>query len=127
MNMAMLLPSLERSFQEASVSPVETSKEWVLRNLQPCSPRSRSYGSNIQIDLRAAVLRVTLESGERGRNTDTKSPVTPKSTPQAEAKCKPRRSPQIQPAPCCGVKVHSPDLSPSKANWPCSCQSLEQE
>lgn len=61
---------------------------------------------------------MTLESGERSRNTDTKPPVTPKSTPQAEAKCKPRRSPQIQPTPCCGVKVHSPDLSPAKQTGP---------
>lgn len=44
------------------------------------SPHSRPYGSETQIDLRAGVPRVTLESEERSKTVDTKSPVTPESS-----------------------------------------------
>lgn len=40
----------------------------------------QAYGSETQIDLRGGVPRVTLESGVRSKNIDTKSPVTPKSS-----------------------------------------------
>lgn len=52
------------------------------------SPHSRPYGSETQIDLRAGVPRVTLESGERSKNFDTKSPVTQNPATTREAKCK---------------------------------------
>lgn len=86
------------------------------------SPHSRPDGSETQIDLRAGMPRVTLESGDGSQNVDTKSPVTPKSSHQKGSQVQARKNSPDTTIPL--LQGQSPALRsfPCKANWPCSHQ-----
>ena len=90
------------SWSVASVPPGGLSRGDERASSESTSAHSRPYGSETQIDLRAGVPRVTLESGEKSKNTDTKSPVTPNPATTREAK---HKAGKIQPSPCCRVRV----------------------
>lgn len=106
MGVGLLRPGIHFPFCKFMVSSLSASRELSRgderASSESTSAHSRPYGSETQIDLRAGVPHVTLESGEKSKNIDTKSPVTPNPATTKEAK---HKAGKIQPSPCCRVRV----------------------
>lgn len=106
MGVGLLRPGIYFPFCKFMVSSLSASRELSRgderASSESTSAHSRPYGSETQIDLLAGVPHVTLESGEKSKNIDTKSPVTPNPATTKEAK---HKAGKIQPSPCCRVRV----------------------
>lgn len=82
------------------------------------SSHSRPCGSETQIDLRAGLPRVTLENGEKSKNTDTKSPVTLKSSHHGGSQVRARGDFSHTTVPLLLGQSPAWRSCPCKANWP---------